>query len=86
MGAGTLGSYTINSNTFIRKFADHVVKDRPESLPAESASRTVLEPLRRLDVTREVEGLGLRTGPLPTVGRFLSQGTGCTRRLLPSLG
>ncbi|CAM9525804.1 unnamed protein product, partial [Discosporangium mesarthrocarpum] len=43
IGAGRLVEYQINSNTHASKFASNVIRDRPDSVPPEIASGTLLE-------------------------------------------
>ena len=73
LGTGELGHYSINSNIHANKFLHHVVNDRPDVIPSEKVTGTVLEPLRRTAAAAVLERLGSQVAPLEQIGDFLEE-------------
>ena len=73
LGSGALGHYAINSNTHANKFVNHVVNDRPDVIPPEKATGTVLEGLRHTAAAGVLERAGPDVAPLGHIGAFLRE-------------
>lgn len=73
LGGGKLAQYHINSNTNAQKFVKHILSDRPEVIPEERATGTVLEPLRSSAAVQELERAGEGIAPLELIGAVLAE-------------
>jgi hypothetical protein len=70
-GGGRLQDYVINSNTFGGKFVTNVVQDKPNVIPPERASGTVLECLDKSKIAQHLGTFGNNIAPLDDIGVFL---------------
>jgi len=70
-GGGRLQDYVINSNTFGGKFVTNIVQDRPNVIPPEKASGTILETLESTAMAQALGKYGSDIAPLSDIGVFL---------------
>lgn len=70
-GAGNLGSYLINSNTFAKSLLSSVLDEKPDLDPPESIKNTFLEHAREHESTQRLERIGLAPVSLVEMGNFL---------------
>ncbi|TYZ67694.1 hypothetical protein PybrP1_012831, partial [[Pythium] brassicae (nom. inval.)] len=70
-GAGNVGSYLINSNTFAKSLLSSVLDERPDLEPPETTKHTFLEHAREHESTRRLERIGLAPASLSDMGSFL---------------
>ena len=71
--AGGCRIILINSNTQGGKFVTNIVQDRPNIIPPEKATGTVLESLQKTDVALELGKYGQNVAPLNDIGKFPSR-------------
>lgn len=71
VGCGTLGQYTIRSNTHARALTSAMLDDRLDIEPRECISGTFLEPLRAHVDTVRLESQTSSPAPLSEFGQFL---------------
>lgn len=82
LGGGRLQDYLINSNTQGGKFVTNIVQDRPNIIPPEKATGTVLESLQKTDVALELGKYGQNVAPLNDIGKFLVEVGGKVKNLI----
>jgi hypothetical protein len=70
-GGGRLQDYIINSNTFGGKFVTNIVQDKPNVIPPEKASGTILESLEKTVIAQALGKYGTDVAPLNDIGMFL---------------
>eukprot|EP00602_Paraphysomonas_sp_CaronLab_P005741 CAMPEP_0185032342 /NCGR_PEP_ID=MMETSP1103-20130426/20321_1 /TAXON_ID=36769 /ORGANISM="Paraphysomonas bandaiensis, Strain Caron Lab Isolate" /LENGTH=1063 /DNA_ID=CAMNT_0027568195 /DNA_START=198 /DNA_END=3389 /DNA_ORIENTATION=+ len=71
IGGGRLQHYKINSNTNGSKFVTNITQDRPNALPPEIATGTVLEPLGKSKISQFLQEYKSTTAALSDIGKFL---------------
>jgi hypothetical protein len=81
-GGGRLQDYIINSNTFGGKFVTNIVQDRPNVIPPEKATGTILESLEKTTMAQTLGKIGTNVAPLCDIGVFLVQIGGKVKQLI----
>ena len=72
-GSGSLGSYLISSNTHADAFVRSITVNKPDSIPPEMCSGTVLERLANSEAGMKLTQYGKGIAPLQHIGKWLHE-------------